>query len=338
MVNRVLSATLLAAAILGFGAAYGDTTTGLVASYNFNNNTLDGSGNGNDGSPAGGFAYSYDRFLNPNAAGLFNGTNSYVFVPWAQTLSAPDTACTQAAWINMSGNSLVGEAYNPIIMKSTNGTNAFMYRMLASDIGFGSAFNNWTTHYSYLTPLSLHTWYHLATVFDGSTLVLYLNGAPVDTASMSLTIVQDTRDLTIGADFPGSLEIMNGRLDDVRIYSRALTASDVAELMSLVDVTAVEGGQVTPGLILGPSHPNPMTGIRTTVDFSLESPQTVRFWVLDASGRLVRTGFPEMLPAGVHSAGWDGRDDAGRTMPSGTYFLRILAGSRETSRRVVRIR
>jgi hypothetical protein len=44
MANRVLLATLLAAAASGFGVAYGDTASGLVASYNFNNNVTDGSG------------------------------------------------------------------------------------------------------------------------------------------------------------------------------------------------------------------------------------------------------------------------------------------------------
>ncbi|MBU2501965.1 T9SS type A sorting domain-containing protein [bacterium] len=70
-------------------------------------------------------------------------------------------------------------------------------------------------------------------------------------------------------------------------------------------------------------HPNPFNP-RTTISFTLErsGPATVR--VFDAAGRLVRTlAAGSTLNEGAHALEWDGRDDAGRPVPSGTYLARL---------------
>ena len=57
--------------------------------------------------------------------------------------------------------------------------------------------------------------------------------------------------------------------------------------------------------------------------------------VFDPLGRQVRALVKGPLPAGLHQLSWDGRDDAGRAVGSGVYLLRLSAGERSRSGKVL---
>jgi len=208
--------------------------------------------------------------------------------------------------------------------------------MIAGPTAFGAAFNNWNTHTSVFVSTPLNEWHHVATVFDGSTLRFYYDGAPVDTLALALSIAEDSRDLTIGADTPGYLEIFYGKMDDVRLYSRALSDADIAELYG--GPTGVSRTPLAPEFSIGHAVPNPTSG-EASVDFVLGTQATIELAVYDVAGRRIRSLRAGALPAGRHVVRWDGRDDAGRATPSGVYFFRLRgAGARVVSSRVVRVR
>ncbi len=71
-----------------------------------------------------------------------------------------------------------------------------------------------------------------------------------------------------------------------------------------------------------PNPFNPMTAIR----FNLPQAAEVGLAVYDVSGRLVRNLAPGFLTEGDHSVNWNGTDDSGRAVASGTYFARMTAG------------
>jgi hypothetical protein len=143
MFRRLVLLTVLTFA--GFRTASADITTGLIARYPFDGNANDASGNNNHGSLVGPVASTTDRFGLANRAYSFNGTNTYILVPGSASLNSPSTACTQAGWVLQYGVSLVGSGFNPLMMKSTEGGNAFMYRMITNPTYVGAAFNNWNT-------------------------------------------------------------------------------------------------------------------------------------------------------------------------------------------------
>ena len=60
---------------------------------------------------------------------------------------------------------------------------------------------------------------------------------------------------------------------------------------------------------------------------------TIEAW--DASGRKVARVFDGSREAGPSSVAWDGRDDAGRALPRGLYFLRLSAGGERREAKVV---
>ncbi len=328
---------LLAALVLvtGFGSAHADITTGLVGRYPLDGNASDISGYANNGSFVGAVAAAADRFGNPSGACEFNGLNTYILIPNSASLSSPSTACTQAGWAYLTGVSSVGSGFNPLIMKSTDGANAFMYRMVTNPTYFGAAFNNWTTHLSagQVTPLS--EWHHFVTVFNGATIKFYYDGTLLSTQAMVMTITADARPLTIGADFSGVLEIFKGRIDDVRIYNRALTDADVVQLWA-GGTTGVTSGS-TPPISIGYSVPNP-TGGESSVDFTLQSEQSIQLDVFDVAGRRVRSLESGTHPAGLNRSHWDGRRDDGGFAPSGVYFLRLSSREGTVTSRIVRLR
>jgi hypothetical protein len=85
------------------------------------------------------------------------------------------------------------------------------------------------------------------------------------------------------------------------------------------------------------AYPNPFNP-STTIPFQLESPSRVVLGIYDASGRLVRELENDQLPAGLHELVWDGRDANGSSVATGVYFVRLLAGSREFTRKIVMLK
>lgn len=75
------------------------------------------------------------------------------------------------------------------------------------------------------------------------------------------------------------------------------------------------------------NFPNPFNPT-TTIEYSLPSSERVQISIFNLAGQLVRTIGGELQTVGVHSVIWDGRDNAGKILPSGVYFYQIRAGER----------
>lgn len=90
-----------------------------------------------------------------------------------------------------------------------------------------------------------------------------------------------------------------------------------------------------PAAMLAPT-PNP-TASRTAIDFALREPGAFTLSVFDVAGRPVRTLLEESRQGGVYRTEWDVRDDAGRRVPGGIYFVALeTAGYRTTQKVLVR--
>jgi hypothetical protein len=96
-------------------------------------------------------------------------------------------------------------------------------------------------------------------------------------------------------------------------------------LTDYIDTTPVEDVVVPRSLELTGNYPNPFNPM-TVISFALPAGQDVQLAVFDVRGQRVRTLVDEALPAGFHEVTWQGRDDGGRTVSSGIYFYRLIAG------------
>lgn len=163
-----------------------------------------------------------------------------------------------------------------------------------------------------------------------------------DASDGTFLIFNDVPWMTVTPEGPGSLSAGVGQdltvaldasgLPEGVYLGYILVAHDAAgggtELVT-VELTVTDAASAvgdTP-LVFGLSgnHPNPFNPT-TRLLFTLPAAGSATVDVLDLQGRVVRTLHRGELPQGPTSLAWDGRDDAGRSLASGTYLARLRAG------------
>lgn len=89
-----------------------------------------------------------------------------------------------------------------------------------------------------------------------------------------------------------------------------------------IDSSGVDDGLIQ--LALHPPRPNPFRA-EAQLSFALPSRQDVELSVYSVDGRLVRRLISGVAGPGEGTATWDGRDDTGRRVGSGLYFVKLEA-------------
>jgi hypothetical protein len=128
---------------------------------------------------------------------------------------------------------------------------------LALDEGRPQVWSNGLLRLTATASLPVNAWSHVALTRAGSTLTAYVNGAAVATAVDPTAFTWGSCPFLIGVDADsGCTGLLNGyfsgQLDEVRVYSRALSATEIAAAMnaplvsvpptiSINDVTVTEG-------------------------------------------------------------------------------------------------
>jgi hypothetical protein len=84
-------------------------------------------------------------------------------------------------------------------------------------------------------------------------------------------------------------------------------------------------------------EPNPFAN-DTRIRFSRARPGATRLSVVDVTGRSLRILLDGVSPAGSHTVRWDGRDNQGRPVASGVYFVRLEDGSHVRTAKLTRLR
>jgi Concanavalin A-like lectin/glucanases superfamily/CARDB/Bacterial TSP3 repeat len=241
--GKVMNRRLVAMAVAGlithfFGALsplYADLSAGLVAYYPLDGNADDASGNGNNGVVVDAIATT-DRSGNPGGAYLFGGTNSYVQVPDSNSLDL-SSALTLSAWVCPSQltNHEATVASKP---RAPTGTG---YAMSMYGPNVGLALNNDTFNWTVESPRAEQTnvWVHIAATFDGHTVRIYADGTlQTEQTHTSFTLLNSSQPLYIGTEgitnWGGEGDRnFRGKIDDVRIYNRALSATEVQALYNV---------------------------------------------------------------------------------------------------------
>lgn len=203
---------------------------GLVACYPFDGNANDATTNNNHGT-VNGATLTADRFGRPNRAYNFNGS-SYIQANNSASLSSASTAITFAFWSRISSwVPQSGVNWASVISKSSSTTDC-AYRFTIRQDG-GSIIHNgklWDYIPGAMSNV-LNQWDFYAATVVGTTMKLYKNGVLMGSSTSSSPFTfNNSNPLNIGRDFPGILDYFNGSLDDIRIYNRALTDSEIREL------------------------------------------------------------------------------------------------------------
>ena len=115
---------------------------------------------------------------------------------------------------------------------------------------------------------------------------------------------------------------------------RAATHGRGAFERPLVEPSTVitDGSPAAPAdFVLQPNYPNPFNPA-TTIAFRIAETVRVTLTVYDLTGRRVATLVDGSLPPGRHSVRWEGKNDRGESVASGTYLYRLQAGERVRAR------
>jgi hypothetical protein len=97
----------------------------------------------------------------------------------------------------------------------------------------------------------------------------------------------------------------------------ALTGAPI----DLLDVPNASGPEVVRAFLR--TRGNPSASGFASIEFGLPHASRVSLKIYDVSGRVVRTLAERVFPAGPHTVRWDERDDGGRPVARGVYFLRL---------------
>ena len=98
--------------------------------------------------------------------------------------------------------------------------------------------------------LPVNTWSHLAATYDGTVVALYLNGSQVSQLLTSGPMAPTSQPLKIGGNAIWG-EWFSGLIDEVRVYSRALSASEIQADMDTADHESGFGGAFCAGVVVG---------------------------------------------------------------------------------------
>lgn len=202
-----------------------DLASGLVAYYPFNGSADDEAGN-NDGI-VNGATLSVDRYGNSGKAYNFDG-NDYIEIPNATSLNLNYT--TLSFWVNAKSST---EVVSYLITKGWDFEQNYGIYVNNGNKGIemqGRVGGNWLGAYSPPNTLTLNQWNHVTGVFDGNKFTIYINGLKSTENAATGLLTVNNQNLFLGRNSTinsGSAYWLNGSLDDVRIYNRALSEAEI---------------------------------------------------------------------------------------------------------------
>ena len=174
---------------------------------------------------------------NAQSALTFNGSSSYAQTTLASVTGA---AVSMECWVKANAFKTGSPGISGVIGME-NGYDAAMLRFgdagITSDklqfvLGIAGDQQKLTS----TTSFSPNTWYHVAGTYDGTTMRLYVNG--LLNASMAFPgTVTGTGLFTMGRNYDNT-RILNGSVDEVRVWTRTLTAAEILANKCSVSPTA----------------------------------------------------------------------------------------------------
>ena len=204
--------------------ALGAYAVGIWDFEDQSNPTADRSGFGNHGILYGNTHFVANDVLGGHALS-FDGNGDYVEIPDSTSLSITGTGITLEAWIKPK----VGASNGAIIHKNNH------YSLRWQNTGTITYADSITWSYAtigYYGNAPAGQWNHIIVTFDGSTIRFYINGVEVGSKVRSGSLTDNAIDLGIGS-YNFTSNFFNGQIDDVRIYSHALSAAQIQQHYAL---------------------------------------------------------------------------------------------------------
>jgi len=229
-------ATLFAFSVLVIGHASGQEE-GLLAYFKFEegggNDLIDDSGLGNDAEIKGDVEWvggKYEKGMQ------FDGESGHAEI-LAGTVG-PFEEVTMAAWLKLESMPKTN-SYN-IIGMTSGSANGFYLEQYATDLAAWQCGPNMNSVTAY--PATFSDWHHIAVVYTGDNITIYIDGeqksqgAGTTLPNVAGSPFRISGPMPEAQGFGGSID---GVIDEVRLYNRALDVDEIIETMESADGAAV---------------------------------------------------------------------------------------------------
>jgi len=179
--------------------------------------------------------FSYPVAVTPYATGGGGSLSldglSYAMASNRASLNLVTPPFTIEAWLKHDGKS--GENA-VIITKRDNHIIDYELRLVGSGEEPALRFSIYSTTYSATSSrgIPFGEWTHIAGVHDGSTISVFINGRSSGTRSAAFDSRMNNAPLIIGAESTGSESFFSGQIDEVRIWNRSFTHSELQQNMA----------------------------------------------------------------------------------------------------------
>ena len=216
---------------LSYSQAMPDNGTHGIAEYLFATNLWDTSGYFNNAMAIGAPGYSIGHISQAQSI-VLDGANSYVQLP---ANIAKGSAFTFAAWVYWNGGGNWQRIFDFGSVSTMQGGTPSQYMFLTPSSGSTVRFaiNNGSGEQTVERAgvLAAGSWQHVAVTLNGSTAILYVNGAPAASAAVTIApaAFNPTKNYLGKSQFSAD-PLFNGKLDAVEIADYAMTAAQIAVL------------------------------------------------------------------------------------------------------------
>ncbi|MCC7264632.1 MAG: T9SS type A sorting domain-containing protein, partial [Candidatus Latescibacteria bacterium] len=313
---------------------------GLVSYWPLDSNANDAEGtNPNHGTVYGATLQGSGRI---GGCYYFDGYDDRIAIP-INGFPTGGGARTTAAWMKTGAGGL----HEIISYGATGGGQAWTMGQWDQNVFVSS----WASpQYTVSAPgLNNNAWKHVVVTLESGTAKTYVDGSLIDSRGMGINTGTSAGG-QIGARISPT-EYFSGYIDEVGVWSRALSSSEVSQLYNsgsglnplakpIADQVVAQEQEVERlplATRLAGNYPNPFNP-ETIIHYEMASAERVKLEIYDLLGQKVSVLVDGVQFPGRYQAVWDGRDTQGRVVASGVYIYRLATPSHVESRKMTLLR
>jgi hypothetical protein len=255
-------------------------TTGLAAYYPLNGNANDQSTNALNGT-INGATLTTDKLGASNSAYLFDGSSDYIEVADHAALDFSNSM-SLTAWFKTTDSNIVNQG---ILGKgrATGGTGYnLIFHNTAGNISFG--INDGVQDLLASTSITGYGvgWHFIVGTYDAYNLKLYIDNVLVGTQQGTISANNSTMPLFIGKEtISGSIRYFKGSIDEVALYNRPLTISEISLMYSRA--LSVHSSTLKESFFINPNPASDMVIIRTSII------GVMNYQLINITGEVIKT-------------------------------------------------
>lgn len=261
-----------------------DLVNDLSAHYDFYNNANDASGNGHHLTVYGSPQPTTDRFGYSNSAYYFDGIDDYM----NSFHSFDFVERSISLWVQPTGSASMSTSQQTAVVQDDYTLNYGTLQISIASGQFQLTSAGMATQHN-ISPIPVENWTHLVATRDAQTVKYYVNGnlvadhyAPTNGGS----VLNPNSNLVIGSGRTMNSQFFNGKIDDIRIYSRSL---NLCEVDSLYRMPYLHLGDSESDNVKLVCFPNPSNGSLSVVLPEIALAQSSNLMVINAVGQVVRS-------------------------------------------------